>query len=92
MTLNPLKGVYMNITRKKPTLTRNCLLDNHVSFNVTSYKYLGIMITNELKYNLNINVITQKAYDALCYLRRNLRHTSTQVKLTAYKTYVRLIL
>lgn len=82
----------MNIAWKNATLTLSYLLGDHVLSNVTWCKYLGIIITNNVKWNLHTNIITWKAYEALWYLKWNLRHTSMQVKLTAYKTYVHLIL
>lgn len=82
----------MNIAWKNATLTLGYLLGDHVLSNVTWCKYLGIIITNNVKWNLHTNIITWKAYEALWYLKWNLRHTSMQVKLTAYKTYVHPIL
>lgn len=78
--------------RKKITLKYYYLLNNYVLSSVTLYKYLGVAMANDLRWNVYINVITQKTRKTLWYLQRNLRPTSTQVKLTDCKTNIRPIL
>jgi hypothetical protein len=51
--------------------------------------YLGVTLSNDLKWNSHINIITAKARRMLGMLRRNLSQTPTKIKETAYKTLVR---
>ena len=54
-----------------------------------SAKYLGITISNDLKWNKHISNITSKANSTLGILRRNLRLSSHTVKTHAYQALVR---
>ena len=47
-------------------------LEGTVLENVDSIKYLGVTITNDLKWNTHINNICTKANRTLGFLRRNL--------------------
>lgn len=66
----------------------NYALNSHVLDTVTSYEYLGVTIANDLRWNTRIHKISQKTLKASWYLRRNLTSTTTEVKLTVYKTYI----
>lgn len=79
----------MHITRKRKKLTFQYSLGNNVLTEVSSYKYLGVIISKDLRWNDHINYIVRKALSKLWFLRRNLKHSSVDVKLTAYKTFVR---
>ena len=54
-----------------------------------SAKYLGITISNDLKWNKHVSNITSKANSTLGILRRNLRLSSHTVKTHAYQALVR---
>ncbi len=54
-----------------------------------STPYLGVTITNNLKWNQHVNIITAKANKMLGLLCHNLSHTPEQVKTAAYQTLVR---
>ena len=54
-----------------------------------STKYLGITISNDLKWNKHISNITSNANSTLGILRRNLRLSSHTVKTHAYQALVR---
>ena len=56
---------------------------------VTSAKYLGVTISDDLSWDKHIDNITKKANATLGFLRRNLKVTSEELKATAYKTLVR---
>ena len=60
--------------------------------NVESIKYLGITITNDLKWNAHIIKICTKANRTLGFLMRNLYSCPQDVKEATYKTLVRPIL
>ena len=55
-------------------------------------KYLGVTITNDLKWNTHISNICTKANRTLGFLRRTLFSCTQNVKEAAYKGMVRLIL
>ncbi len=54
-----------------------------------STPYLGVTITNNLKWNQHVNIITARANKMLGLLHHNLSHTPEQVKTAAYQTLVR---
>ena len=54
-----------------------------------SAKYLGVTISNDLKWNKHVSNITSKANSTLGILRRNLRLSSHTVKTHAYQALVR---
>ena len=60
--------------------------------NVDNIKYLGVTITNNLKWNTHISNICNKANRTLGFLRRTLISCPQNVKEAAYKGMVRPIL
>ena len=68
------------------------ILHGHTLDTVDSAKYLGVTLTKDLTWETHINSIIQKANKTLGFLRRNLKISSTKIKETAYKTFVRPIL
>lgn len=92
MSINLKQTVSMTITRKKHPLNfryhvGNCFLDA-----VSSYKYLGVVFTSDLRWNEHTTYIANKAMKKLGYLRRKLGNSTKEVKLLAYKTYIRPVL
>lgn len=79
----------MHITRKRKLLTYQYALESHILSEVSSYKYLGVLISNDLRWNAHVNYIVRKALSKLWYLRRNFKQASVDIKLTAYKTFIR---
>ena len=83
----------MQLTQKlTPKIQASCTLEGTVLENVESIKYLGVTITNDLKWNTHIINICTKAKRTLGFLRRNLYSCSQDVKEAAYKGMVRPIL
>ena len=64
-------------------------MGNHILERVPSAKYLGITISEDLRWNTHINNICKKGNSTLAFIRRNLRIPSRQIKTNAYKTLVR---
>ena len=60
--------------------------------NVEKIKYLGITITNDLKWNTHVSNICTKVNENLGFLRRNLAACPKDVKESAYKGLVRPVL
>ena len=60
-------------------------LEGTVLENVESIKYLGVTITNDLKWNTHISNVCTKANRTLGFLRRYLYSCPPDVKEAAYK-------
>ena len=73
MRFNASKCNVMRISRSKSPLTRMYTLCNQVLSEVTIAKYLGISITNELKWSDHISQTANKGNATLGFLRRNLK-------------------
>ena len=84
----PAKCNMMQITRIHASYT----LDGTVLENIESIKYLGVTITNDLRWNTHISNICTKANQTLGFLRRNLEACPQEVKETANKGPVRAVL
>ena len=74
--------------KRKPLQTKNKLID-HTLAKVTSAKYLGMTITEDLKLDTHINDTCAKDNRTLGFLRRNLNIGSVSIKQQAYFTLVR---
>ena len=93
MRFQPVKCTMMQLTRKhKNKIQASYTVEGAVLENVDSIKYLGVTITNDLKWNTHISNICTKANRTLCFLRRTLFSCPQNVKEAAYKGMVRPIL
>ena len=61
-----------------------CVLES-----VPSAKYLGVTISEDLRWTYHINNISKKANQTLGFIKRNIRVHNRDLKATAYKTLVR---
>lgn len=59
---------------------------------VQSFRYLGVTVTHNLDWRIHIENICSKAYQKLCFLRRKLPDATKEIKLVAYKTFIRPVL
>ena len=89
MELNSQKCQVITVTRKRTRIQHQYRMNGAVLDSVTSTKYLGITITQDLKWNRHIASICQKANNTLSFLRRNLKINSPALKTMAYKALVR---
>ena len=93
MRFQPVKCNMMQLTNKRINkIEASYTLEGTVLENVDSIKYLGVTITNDLKWNTHINNICTKANRTLGFLRRNLFSCPQDVKEAAYKGLVRPVL
>ena len=93
MRFQPVKCNMMQLTNKRINkIKASYTLEGTVLENVDSIKYLGVTITNDLKWNTHINNICTKANRTLGFLRRNLFSCPQDVKEAAYKGLVRPVL
>ena len=67
-------------------------LDDTVLAHVENTPYLGLEISNDLKWSNHVNKTCKKANASLGFLRRNLRHLPKTCKKTAYLALVRSVL
>ena len=83
----------MQVTRKRIKKTiASYTLEGTVLDNAEKIKYLGITITNDLKWNTHVSNICTKANRTLGFLRRNLAACPKDVKESAYKGLMRPVL
>ena len=88
MRFQPVKCNMMQLTNKRINkIEASYTLEGTVLENVDSIKYLGVTITNDLKWNTHINNICTKANRTLGFLRRNLFSCPQDVKEAAYKDW-----
>ncbi|KAK3096436.1 hypothetical protein FSP39_000095 [Pinctada imbricata] len=89
MAFNPEKCTVIHVTnRRKPRITKY-QLHGHTLEREESSKYLGITISQDLKWNIHVNNVTSKANRSLGFIRRNLRGCRPSVKEAAYNAIVR---
>ena len=93
MRFQPVKCNMMQLTRKhSKKIQASYTLEGAVLENVVSIKYLGVTITNDLRWNTHISNICTKANRTLGFLRRTLFSCRQNVKEAASKSMVHPIL
>ena len=79
----------MQLTNKRSSkIQANYTHEGTVLENVERIKYIGVNITNDLKWNTYISSVCTKANRTLGFLRRNLYSCPPDVKEAAYKGLV----
>jgi hypothetical protein len=89
MRFNPKKCYTMRISRSTKPLTKFYMLMQHALEQVPHSQYLGVTISDNLKWEAHINRVCQKGNQLLGFLRRNLKYSPKTLKETAYKSLVR---
>ena len=92
LTINSLKTKYIIISKKSPTFLASlpppCLNNSQLDL-VTSFKYLGIIISSNLSWSLHIQSICSKARQIIGVIYRSLyQHASPQTFFTQYRSLV----
>ena len=88
MRFQPVKCNMMQLTNKRSSkIQANYTLEGTLLENVESIKYLGVTITNDLKWNTHISNVCTKANRTLGFSRRNLYSCPPDVKEAAYKDW-----
>ena len=86
MRFQPVKFNMMQLARKHLNkIQASSTLEGTVLKHVDNIKYLGVTITNNLKWNTHISNICTKANKTLGFLRRTLFSCPQNVKEAAYK-------
>ena len=78
--------------KRSSKIQANYTLEGTVLEYVESIKYLGVTVTNDLKWNTHISNVCTKENRTLGFLRRNLYSCPPDVKEAAYKGLVRPVL
>ena len=89
MSFHPEKCEVIHITTKKTPILHSYFLHGHILSSVPQIKYLGVHISQDLKWNSHINSTSSKTNQTLGFLKRNLRISSSTVKEKAYESLVR---
>lgn len=92
MRINRDKTVLLRITNKKTRSIFTYSIENTPLVEVSSLKYLGLVVDSHLKWGLHIEKVYSAAKRKLGYLRRHFRYATVDAKLLAYKTLVRPLL
>lgn len=92
MPINYKKTVAMTFSNKKQPLSFSYNYNGSTLAHVSEFKYLGITFTHDLKWGKHVDQITCQALRKLGYLKRRLKNSTKDCKLTAYKTLVRPML
>ena len=82
----------MHISPKRHKSTHMYSLSGHILDSVSDNPYLGLQISDNLKWSKHIKQTVSKASIALGMLRRNLKFLPKSLKSTAYISLVRSIL
>ena len=89
MRFNAKKCYIMSIKKK---ISHFYQLNNTILQEVQTNPYLGLNISNDLKWSFHINSVCNKASCTLGFVRRNLYHCPKATRLTAYISLVRSVL
>ena len=92
MDFNASKCHVLSISRKKKPITASYYLHGEQLQQVSSAKYLGVELTNDLSWNNHISSITAKAHKTSAFIHRNLRGCPHSIQTKCYKTLVRPVL
>ena len=89
MNFNLTKCNIMTITRSTVDKPACYYIQKHKLENISTHKYLGIIIQDDLQWDSHVREVKAKATKILGLLRRNLSHGSSKVKEQAYNSLVR---
>jgi hypothetical protein len=89
MEFNVSKCAIMQTTNKRSKTDFPYKMQGETLEKVDHQPYLGVELSNNLKYNLHIDQTCKKASKVLSFLKRNLKHCPSSVKDRAYISLVR---
>ena len=89
MEFHPPKCQVVHISLSKSPSKYQYRLHNHILDSVTSAKYLGITLSNNLGWGKHIDSIANRANGTLGFLRRNMKINSISIKERAYLGLIR---
>ena len=86
MRFNATKCYILSVRQKSSFFYQ---LNGTILQGVQTNPYLGVMLSSDMKWSTHINNICKKASTTLGFIRRNLRHSPTSNRKTAYISLVR---
>ena len=89
MQFNVTKCHTMRISRKKEPVLMHYYIDGQKLSPVKNHPYLGVILSNDLRWNSHVENTVVKANKSLGFVRRNLYPCSENTKRPAYVTIVR---
>jgi hypothetical protein len=89
MEFHPDKCNVLRITRKNTKIIFPYTLHSHVLAEVTSAKYLGVTISDDMTWSNHIDKTASKANSKLGFLKRNIKTKDAEIKEKAYNMIVR---
>ena len=89
MDFNVTKCFSMSVTLKKNIIASEYYISDDLVEKVQSYKYLGVYICNDMRWNKTIDLVVGKANRSLGLLRRNFSTCSRQIREKLYFALVR---
>lgn len=92
MCFNPDKCKVLRLTLKQKPIISQYSIHGQPLETVSSAKYLGLTIDSKLTFKAHINTIAKKSNAIRAFVARTTKSCPHQVKVDAYKTYVRPIL
>ena len=85
LNLNTGKTKFMIISQKRSPPTTHLYINNTLLEQVTSYKYLRVVISFKLQWSNHVHYISNKARKRLGFIYRNMRSASIAAKMHLYK-------
>ena len=89
MDFNVTKCFSMTVTSKRNIIANEYYISDDPIEKVQSYKYLGVYICNDLRWNKTVDLVVGKANRSLGLLRRNFSSCSQQIREKLYFALVR---
>ena len=89
MSFNPKKCSVMSFRPCRNSHNIEYTIHETVLTRSKTYKYLGLHLSDDFKWTTHISRITKKAYQQLCFVRRNTRNLPKSFRETAYKSLIR---
>ena len=89
---NALQCKEMLLNEHQPEVSTFYQLDGHILQQVPYNSYLGVTLSDDIKWNSHINKKSKKANSTLGFLKRNLKHCPQDSRRTAYLSLVRYTL
>ena len=93
MDFNPSKCTTLRMSaNKRLSISSSYVLHGETLENVTSAKYLGVTLSDDLSWSKHVEAVAAKGNSTVGFLRRNFRECSNEVRKATYTTMVRPVL
>ena len=89
MLFNPSKCYKMSVFRSRSPVVKDYFLYNQTLEAVQRHPYLGVLLSNDLRWISHVDKIAKKGNSSLAFVKRNLFACSEETKRTAYVSLVR---